>query len=176
MIRTDVILFMQTPMGNITTDYDGLSTTVTTPEETKTTTLNNSGLVASSTVNQKTVSYTYYPSGFTKTATPQGGQALSMEYNLQGKRTKLTGRLDSISRNGEITSYSYDSQNRVSSIEIAGQHKQIFSYDDFDRVTTLREETGNRAFERKTTYDALGRIKKETYPSGYYTVNQYDND
>jgi len=207
---------MQTPMGNITTDYDGLSTTVTTPEETKTTTLNNSGLVASSTVHQKTVSYTYYPSGLTKTATPQGGQALSMEYNLQGKRTKLTdpdagvietkyngfgelveekqnvhssnfivtthhfapttGRLDSISRNGEITSYSYDSQNRVSSIEIAGQHKQIFSYDDFDRVTTLREETGNRAFERKTTYDALGRIKKEAYPSGYYTVNQYDND
>jgi len=207
---------VQTPMGNITTTYDGLSTTVTTPEESKTTTLNNSGLVASSTVNQKTVSYTYYPSGLTKTATPQGGQALSMEYNLQGKRTRLTdpdagvietnyngfgelveekqkvhssnfivtthhlapttGRLDSISRNGEITSYSYDTQNRVSSIEITGQHKQIFSYDDFDRVTTLREETGNRAFERKTTYDALGRIKKETYPSGYYTVSQYDND
>jgi RHS repeat-associated protein len=70
-----------------------------------------------------------------------------------------TGRLDSISRNGEITSYSYDTQNRVSSIEITGQHKQIFSYDDFDRVTTLREETGNRAFERKITkfgFDSKG--------------------
>lgn len=36
------------------------------------------------------VTYTYYPSGLTYTATPEGGQAVTMEYNLQGKRTKLT--------------------------------------------------------------------------------------
>ncbi|MDD4490621.1 MAG: FG-GAP-like repeat-containing protein, partial [Paludibacter sp.] len=207
---------VQTPMGNITTAYNGLSTTETTPEATKTTTLNNSGFVVSSTVNEKTDSYTFYPSGLTKTATPQGGQALSMEYNLQGKRTKLTdpdagvietkyngfgelleekqkvhsnnflvtthqfepttGRLNSINRNGEITSYGYDAQNRISSIEIAGQHKQIFSYDDFDRVTNIREEIGLNIYNRETAYDALGRIKKETYPSDYYTVNHYDND
>ena len=205
---------VQTPMGNITTSYNGLSTTVTTPEGTKITTLNSSGFVESSTVNGKTVSYMYYPSGLTKTATPEGGQALLMEYNLQGKRTKLTdpdagiietkyngfgelveekqkihnaswiittndmesstGRLNSINRNGEITSYTYDTYNRISKIEISGQHKQTFSYDDFDRVTNIREEVGSKIFNKETSYDALGRIKKEIFPSGYYTVNHYD--
>lgn len=207
---------VETLMGNITTVYNGLNTTVTTPESSKSTTLNNSGFVASSTVNQKMVSYTYYPSGLTKTAIPQEGQALSMEYNIQGKRTKLTdpdagvieakyngfgelveekqkvhsdnfiitshrldpftGRLDSINRNGEITSYNYDNLNRVISIEIANQHKQIFSYDAFDRVTNIREEIGTKVLDRGTEYDALGRVKKETYPSGYFTVNTYDKD
>jgi len=205
-----------TPMGKDTTVYEGLSTTVKTPEGRKTTTLNSSGFVESSTVNGKTVSYTYYPSGLTKTATPEGGQSLLMEYNLQGKRTKLTdpdagviettyngfgelvkekqkihnaswiittndmesstGRLNSISRNGETTSYIYDTNNRLSSIEISGQHKQTFSYDDFDRVTNIREEVGSKIFNKETSYDALGRIKKEIFPSGYYTVNHYDND
>ena len=203
-----------TPMGRDTTVYEGLSTTIKTPEGRKTTTLNNSGFVESSTVNGKTVSYTYYPSGLTKTATPEGGQALLMEYNLQGKRTKLTdpdagviettyngfgelveekqkihdaswiittndmesstGRLNSINRNGETTSYIYDNDNRLSSIEISGQHKQTFSYDDFDRVTNIREEVGSKIFNKETEYDALGRVKKEIFPSGYYTVNHYD--
>lgn len=203
-----------TPMGRDTTVYEGLSTTIKTPEGRKTTTLNNSGFVESSTVNGKTVSYTYYPSGLTKTATPEGGQALLMEYNLQGKRTKLTdpdagviettyngfgelveekqkiydaswvittndmesstGRLNSINRDGEITRYGYDTQNRISSIEIVGQHKQTFSYDDFDRVTNIREEVGSKIFNKETEYDALGRVKKEIFPSGYYTVNHYD--
>ena len=87
-----------------------------------------------------------------------------------------TGQLNSINRNGEITSYSYDTQNRVNSIEITGQHKQLFSYDNFDRVTNIREEIGSNIYNRETAYDALGRVKKETYPSGYYTINHYDND
>jgi len=205
-----------TPLGPATYSYNGLSTTVTTPSETKTTTLNPSGFVASSTVNGKTVSYTYYPSGMTKTASPQGGQILSMEYNLQGKRTRLTdpdagiietkyngfgelveekqkvhsdnlivtsyhfepttGRLKSIDRNGEITSYDYDIQNRIGSIELAGRHKQEFTYDQHDRVTNIREEINGMAFNRSKEYDALGRIKKDIYPSGYYTVNVYDKD
>lgn len=87
-----------------------------------------------------------------------------------------TGQLNSIYRNGEITSYSYDPKNRVDNIEIAGQHKQVFSYDAFDRVTNIREEIGTKVLNRETEYDALGRVRKETYPSGYYTVNTYDND
>lgn len=59
-----------------------------------------------------------------------------------------TGQLNSINRNGEITSYSYDPQNRVDNIEIAGQHKQVFSYDAFDRVTNIREEIGTKVLNR----------------------------
>lgn len=211
---------VQTPMGDIHTSYNGLSTTVTTPEDTTTTTLNNAGLVESNTINGKTVSYTYYPSGLTKTATPQGGQTLSMEYDLQGNRTKLTdpdagvvqtryngfgelveekqmihqsgtwitttnhyapttGLLQSISRNGETTSYTYDASSeypgRIQSVEISGQHKQTFTYDDLSRVINVKEEIDSKVFNQSTQYDALGRIRKETYPSGYFTVNHYDD-
>lgn len=51
--------------------------------------LNSAGLLKTSTENGKSVSFTYYPTGLAKTSTPQGGQALSMEYNLQGQRKKL---------------------------------------------------------------------------------------
>ncbi|MEA4935861.1 MAG: hypothetical protein VB102_04365, partial [Paludibacter sp.] len=43
-------------------------------------------------------------------------------------------------------------------------------------MTNIREEIGTKVLDRGTEYDALGRVKKETYPSGYYTVNTYDND
>ncbi|HRZ96613.1 MAG TPA: FG-GAP-like repeat-containing protein, partial [Paludibacter sp.] len=68
-----------TPLGTTTTYYSGNSTSVTTPEGSQTTTLNAAGQVAESSVNGKTVTYDYYPSGLAKTITPQNGQAISME-------------------------------------------------------------------------------------------------
>ncbi|MDD3077753.1 MAG: SpvB/TcaC N-terminal domain-containing protein [Paludibacter sp.] len=217
-------VYVTTPMGQDTTVYAGLSTTVKTPEGNKTTTLNSSGLTESVTTNGKMVSYTYYPSGLPKTSTPQNGSPITLKYDLQGNRTKIidpdagtirneyngfgemtkevqlihagqdstvtvnnydtsTGLITNIVRNGETTAYTYDSdlghKSRVKSIEIAGQHRQTFSYDAFDRVTNVKEEiigsgTEYEVFNRGTVYDALGRVKKEIYPSGYYTVNSYD--
>lgn len=217
------------PVAQTTIGYDGLTTTITESDGTKTTgtkttTINSSGLIDNVNVNNKTVSYSYWPSGLTKTATPEGGQPLRMFYNLQGNRTKIidpdagtirneyngfgemtkqvqlihtgqdstitinnynpqTGIITSIIRNGVTTTYTYDTnigyKTRIQSIEIAGQHKQSFSYDTFDRVTNINEkvfESANvyKEFNRSNEYDALGRIKKEKYASGYYTVNSYD--
>ncbi|MDR0543139.1 MAG: hypothetical protein LBH19_13130 [Dysgonamonadaceae bacterium] len=80
------ILYRQTPLGTDTIEYNYRITTVVTPESTKSTTLNTSGFTESSTVNGKAVNYTYYPNGLTKTATPQNGQALTMEYDPHGNR------------------------------------------------------------------------------------------
>lgn len=208
-----------TPMGNIITEYNKLTTTVTTPEGTSKTVLNSAGQTFTSSVNNKTVTYAYYPSGLTKTSTPDGGQPLTMEYNLQGKRTKLIdpdggtveskyngfgdllwerqkihnntdyvtttntydpdglGLLQNINRNGEVTTYTYDTnyKSRVDAIEIAGKNKQVFSYDDFDRVTNVQETIGARVYNTGKVYDLFGRVQKETYPSGFYTVNTYDS-
>jgi len=71
---------------------ESVSRTVTgeaTPFFTSSKELNSAGLLKISTENGKSVNFTYYPSGLAKTTTPQGGQALSMEYNLQGQRKKL---------------------------------------------------------------------------------------
>ncbi|MDR0863722.1 MAG: FG-GAP-like repeat-containing protein, partial [Candidatus Symbiothrix sp.] len=78
-----------TPMGTTNYAYSGLTTTVTSPTDTKATTINSAGRVTSETTNGKSVSFTHYASGQVKTATPEGGQALTMEYDLQGNRTKL---------------------------------------------------------------------------------------
>ncbi len=57
-----------------------------------------------------------------------------------------TGLLQNIVRNGETTSYHYDSKNRVDSIGIAGKHAQSFMYDNLDRVTKHTEYLNGKSF------------------------------
>ncbi|NDP21872.1 MAG: hypothetical protein GZ091_12450 [Paludibacter sp.] len=209
-----------TPIGTTTSVYDKLKATVTSPEGTSETVTNAAGQTMSSTVNSKKVNFAYYPSGLTKTSTPDGGLPITMTYNLQGKRTLLVdpdggtvrteyngwgeltkqvqlihmnkdsiettnnydafGRLLTINRNNEMTTYTYDTNNksRVNSISIPNKNTQTFEFDALDRVTKVTEDiTANgttKTFISGKDYDALGRLKKETYPSGYYTVNTYD--
>jgi len=209
-----------TPTGTGITTIDKLKTTVTTPEGTTVSISNAAGQTKSSTKNGKMVSYDYYASGLVKSTTPEGGQAITMVYNPQGKRIKLNdpdgglirneydawgelikevqlihmnkdsiitvnkydsiGRLRTINRNSEITTYIYDSGNksRVNSIAIANKNSQTFDFDELDRVKSVTETiTANgltKSFVTAKEFDPLGRIKKEIYPSGYYTLNTYD--
>lgn len=211
-----------TPMGETTYTYADKTITVTSPEGSSETTVNNAGQTIINKVNGKAVFYTYYATGLTHTATPEGGQPITMYYDLQGNRIKLddpdagiieskydgfgnllwekqqvhnatqyvtttnnyddeTGLLNSVQQSGkvnELTSYTYDSdlghKSRIKSIEITGQRKQIYSYDALGRVNNVKEEIDGRSYNTATEYDALGRIKKEIYPTGYYTVNTYD--
>ena len=78
-----------TPMGTTAYAYSGLTTTVTSPTGTRKTTVNNAGWTTVEETNGKKVSFDFYASGLVKTATPEGGQALSMAYDLQGNRIKL---------------------------------------------------------------------------------------
>ena len=71
-------------------EYSGLTATVTTPTDTYVTTTDNAGRVVEEETNGKKVNFTHYASGRMKTATSQGGQAITVEYDLQGNRKKLT--------------------------------------------------------------------------------------
>ena len=79
-----------TPAGMTKYAYSGLTATVTTPTGAGKTTFNRAGRVTEEETNGKTVNFTHYASGLVKTATPQDGHAVSMEYDLQGNRKKLT--------------------------------------------------------------------------------------
>ena len=75
----------------------------------------------------------------------------------------------------EKTSYGYDNLYRPNWISIAGKHAQSFVYDQWDRIIQSNDTIeGSKVFVNKTEYDLLGRIKKDIYPSGYYTLNEYD--
>lgn len=204
-----------TPLGTTSYSYSGLTTQVTSPNTTTTTVKNALGETVSQTTNGKTVSYSYYASGAVKTATPEGGTPISMEYDLVGNRTKLTdpdagvittvydawgqlksetqsihlgkspvvtsytyskGLLSKVNRQGEVTNYDYDSNNRLSEIRIDGKHTQQFTYDHLDRIVKLVENIKNeKLYTAETSYDVFGRIKKETYPDGYAINNSYDS-
>ena len=108
----------------------------------------------------------------------------SLETSPNGRKQKIhnyapaTGLLNTSVRNGETKTYTYDASagypGRIKSIEITGRHKQTFSYDDLSRLTNVKEEIDGRTYNRGTEYDVFGRIKKEIYPTGYYTQNHYD--
>lgn len=217
------VVKVETPAGNTVTTYELKKTTVTTPEGSQITQLDNSGQVASSTVNGKTVNYSYYASGLMKTSTPEGGKTLTNIYDLQGNRKSMddpdagiveaeyngfgelmwekqkvhttgnevlttnifdwnTGLIQTTERgvdsNKEITTYSYNPTHKglVDYIEISGKNKRAFVYDKFDRLTQVDEWINNRTFTKKIEFDVLGRVKKEIYPSGFYTQNTYDKN
>lgn len=217
------VVKIETPAGDTQTTYESRKTTVISPEGTQITQLDNSGLLASSSVNGKTVNYSYYASGLIKTSTPEGGNTLTNTYDLQGNRIMLedpdagviesnyngfgelmwekhkvhttenevlsknnfdwnTGQIHSIEKglnsNKEITTYSYNPIHKglIEKIEITGKHNRSFKYDDFDRVTEVQEWINNRTYTKKIEFDVLGRVKKEIYPSGFYTLNKYDQN
>ena len=203
-----------TPMGTTTMTYNGVSTTETSPEVTKETVVNMAGQTITSKQNGKSVAYTYYPSGQIKTVLPEGRPSISLEYDLQGNRTKLIdpdagtiyneyngfgeivserqkihldkndiitsytyeddGTLQQISRNGENTSYTYDSNKILKSINIEGQHQQDFTYDNLGRIINIKNNIKGKIFYQMTEYDRTGRVKKETFPSGYSITKMYD--
>ena len=90
--------------------------------------------------------------------------------------TYSKGLLSKVDRQGEITNYDYDSNNRVSGIRMDGKHSQQFAYDRLDRVIKVVENIKNeKTYTTETVYDAFGRIKKEIYPDGYAVNNSYDS-
>ncbi len=198
--------------------YSGLTTTVSSPAETRKTTINQAGWVVEEETNGKKVNFTHYASGLVKSATPEGGTgSIEMNYDLQGNRISIKdpdagivesrydgfgqlsrssqkvhinapeevktthiyhadGRLDYTKTEGKETNlvtYEYDANMRVETI-LQNNHRQTFTYDDLDRVTNVKEEIDSRVFEHQTSYDAFGRVARETFPSGYYTINKYD--
>ena len=79
-----------TPMGTTAYAYSELSTTVTSPSGTRKTTVNTAGRVDREETNGKYVEFTHNASGLVKTSKPQDGPPISLEYDLQGNRIKIT--------------------------------------------------------------------------------------
>jgi RHS repeat-associated protein len=161
-----------TPRGDISYTYNGRSTIITSPEGTRETVLDGAGQVAVSKVNSQAVSYSYYASGLTKSVTPEGGQATTMKYDLQGNRTELADP-----NAGTITS-AYNGFGQLLRQTDARGKTDVLSYDKLGRVVKkeapeasytytygkhgLESVRRNNALEYSYGYDALGRMAVES--------------
>jgi RHS repeat-associated protein len=185
---------VDTPMGQTTLAYDGTSTTITSPTGTKKTVLNSEGQVYTSTVNGKTVTYDYYASGLTKSATPAGGQALLMEYDLQGHRTKLTdpdaGIVDNtyngfgelLTENQKVrnatdyvtTTNTYDGPTGLLQTVLRGTETTSYGYDGINRLSTIEITGKNKQTFTYGNYDRVTNVKEEIGTRVYNKQVEYD--
>jgi len=180
-----------TPAGetSYTSNPPSLLTTVTSPAGTRTIVLNNVGWVASEKVNDKKVDFTYYASGLVKKAAPQDGIAISMEYNKQGNRTKLTdpdagvitskydgwGQLRRTSQlvhidtqDSIISEYFYHSSGLLNYKTCNGETTN-YGYDNLNRLQTI---SISGQHQQTFTYDADDRITnvKEEFDGKTYNI------
>lgn len=195
------------PVGATVYDYNGLTMIVNAQSWTRTTKLNSSGFaeyeqigkgampMRSSTTPSfdelyKKVSYTYYPTGQVKTATPDGGSPVTMEYDVQGNRTKLTDPDAGVITNtynafGQVltrsqnihgstpvtTTYTYSSTSGKLSNEVtAGDTTVKISY----RYNTTFKDKPSRISGNGTSsylYDDYGNVKTHTRYYGGESTN-----
>ncbi|MDL2323157.1 hypothetical protein LJC52_04130 [Bacteroidales bacterium OttesenSCG-928-A17] len=163
-----------TPMETTRFTYSGLSTTTTAPSRTKTTTTNPAGWTVSETTNGKTVTFTHYADGKVKTATPDGGMAVQLEYDLQGNRTRI---IDPDA--GTITSQ-YDAwgqltreEQMVHKLPNAGPVITTYNYTSSGLLNWEQIGTERTTYE----YDALHRLKKISILGKHeqeYSYDEYD--
>lgn len=164
-----------TPMGSVDYDFPGLTTKVTTPDGITETTLNAAGQTVLAKTNGKGVAYTYYPSGLTHTTTPEGGPGITMEYDLQGNRTKITDPSAGVITNtyngfGQMltqtqlvdinsttpvtTTNNYLPDGRLNNVNLNGEVTH-YNYDGLKRLVSTEIAGKNK---QTYTYDAFYRV------------------
>jgi len=169
-----------TPQGNVTTEYNGLTTKSIIPEGTTETTLNSAGQTVTSKVNKKPVYYTYYASGQPKTNTPDGGKPITMAYNLQGKRIKLDDPDGGFIRSeyngfGELTKEVqrvHLSGDSISTVNIYKPDGRLESINRNNEITAYTYDTSNKSRVNSITiankntqtfgFDAFDRVNRVT--------------
>ncbi|WP_181872024.1 SpvB/TcaC N-terminal domain-containing protein [Marinilabilia salmonicolor] len=174
--------------------YPALKKEITSPRGTRKEVFNASGQVVSSTVDGKTVEYTYWPSGQMKTATPEDGEGVQYFYDLQGNPEKIidpdAGAIEkafngfgelveevrdvhNTSNPEVVTTYNYD--DGLLDYAIINGKKTDYEYDDYNRIEKIGiAGEHSSVFE----YDDYDRIVKQTETIGgdktYTSEKKYD--
>lgn len=182
-----------TPQGTVSTTYNGATTIVTTPGETRETTVNSAGQTVISKHNGKSVVYTYYPSGQIKSTTPEDRPSIRMEYDLQGNRIKLIdpdagtiyneyngfGEMISerqkihLGQDDVITTYTYSDDGLLQQISRNGENT-VYNYDTYHRLSSVNIEGQHK---QELGYDDLNRIisiKENIKGKIFYQMTEYD--
>lgn len=211
---------IQSPSVNNQYTYSGLSTSIRTKEGYSGTTLTREGwidhtimydeqieidpfpfdphplLMAPIHRSNKTVRYSYYPSGKIRAIVPQGGDSILFEYDIQGNRTymkdpdagvitsefnalgQLINNTQTIDSNPIRTEYTYETNGRLKRNKTCGQtdisRSYAYSTTFKNYVSSISTGTTNRC---SYTFDNLGRITyRRTKIQGKETVDRFVYD
>jgi RHS repeat-associated protein len=109
----------------------------------------------------------YTPQHQPQTITDAAGQTSTMTYNANGQL------LTSTNSKNETTTYTYDTNGYVHQVDdaIVGA-RTSFTYDEYGRIRSVTDADG---YIVTTTYDALNRPIRTTYPDGTYEQVIYAN-
>ncbi len=156
------------PDGVTTIQYNGRTTVTTSPTAITEQTITAEGWKESVVTNGKRVNYTYYPTGLVKTATPEGGKTITLEYDQQGNRTKLIDPdagtvLDSYNAFGDILS----SERTISD---GRRVKTTYTYNDNGLL--VQKNIGGDIIRYE--YDGSNRLQRKDYGAVHSVEYKYD--
>ena len=156
------------PDGVTTIQYNGRTTVTTSPTTITEQTITAEGWKESVVTNGKRVNYTYYPTGLVKTATPEGGKTITLEYDQQGNRTILIDPdagtvLDSYNAFGDILS----SERTISD---GRRVKTTYTYNDNGLL--VQKNIGGDIIRYE--YDGSNRLQRKDYGAAHSVEYKYD--
>lgn len=101
--------------------------------------------------------------------TRKDGTKLVMTYNSHGQPLTTTLK-DAAAATIRTTTYTYNTGDRVASVDVDGRTIASYTYDSIGRVSTITDED---AVTETFTYDSLNRVTKVAYHDGTFTERAF---
>ena len=116
-----------------------------------------------------TTTYAYAPFDLLRRVTDAQGNVTSMEYDVRGRRTKLT------EPDRGVTTTSWYGTGQVRTDTHAGTgHSTTFGYDDLGRMTSSSSEDGTSTFGYDTAVHGIGALAYTVSPDAVRVDYRYD--
>jgi len=121
-----------------------------------------------------TTTYNYNPFGELISQTDNRGNQYEMLYDALGRIKTKT-----LTNENQKTNYYYDNEENGLGLlsRVVGWNgiSTNFKYDDLSRVTEKTETINGNDYTYNYQYDVFGRLKTETWPTGFAVSRQYKN-
>ncbi|MGC6471094.1 MAG: FG-GAP-like repeat-containing protein [Flavobacteriales bacterium] len=122
--------------------------------------------------NAGTTTYEYNAYGELINQTDAKSQTTTMAYDVLGRITLQTAPDQTLVYDYVLSG---NGIGQLSHVESSSGNHEYYDYDDFDRLEKLTEVVDGTDYSTEYEYNAQHKLKKTTYPTGFFVSNTYDN-